>query len=225
MIHGVIYHVTRLLTNNRLLSFFSTLYNFIFSPSLIIGNGFQINGAFLRRVKIKVHGKQSQVIICPKVMMNDSVISVVGDNCKVYIDGGGTNIHHCYIGVKGNGSEVVIKKGFTTEQVSLHACEGRKIIIDEDCMFSANIDISTTDFHSVLDANTGERVNPAKDIIIGKHVWHSYGVNILKGAVIPDHVIVGKNSVVVGKLTQPFSVYAGMPAKMVKNGVDWKRSL
>lgn len=218
--------IQRLKENKPLLNFASRLYTFFYSPSIIFGGSNIItSGAFLRRVKIKVRGKNSQVAISPKVMMNDSVISVVGDNCRVFIEGGSTNIHHCNIEMRGNGSEVVIKKGFTSEQVSLHVCEGRKIVIGEDCMFSAGIYISTSDFHSVVDVNTGERQNSPKDVVIGNHVWLAHGVSILKGADIADHVVVGKSSIVVGKLDQPYSVYAGSPARMVKTGVTWKREL
>lgn len=158
-------------------------------------------------------------------MMCDSVISVVGDNCNVFIEGGSTNIPHCHIEVRGSGSEIIIKKGFTSEQVSLKACEGRKIVIGEDCMFSAGIYISTTDFHSIIDANTGARLNPAKDVIIGNHVWLAHGVSVLKGSIIPDNVVVGKSSTIAGKLDESNSVYVGTPAKMVKSGVNWKREL
>lgn len=155
--------------------------------------------------------------------MNNCVISVIGNNCNVYIEGGGTNIHYCNIEVRGFGSEVIIKKGFTSESVSLKACEGKKITIGQDCMFSAGIYISTTDFHSIFNTETNERLNPAKDVLIGKHVWLAHGVSVLKGSAIADHIIVGKSSTVTGKLIQTNSIYAGIPAKMVKTGVDWKR--
>lgn len=158
-------------------------------------------------------------------MMNDCVISVIGNNCAVFIEGGGTNIHYCNIEVRGNNSEILIKKGFTSEQVSLKACEGRKIVIGEDCMFSASIYISTTDFHSIIDANTGKRLNPAKDVIIGNHVWLAHGVSVLKGSVITNNVVVGKNSTIEGKLDESHSVYVGTPAKKIKSGVNWKREI
>ena len=224
--HITSYIIQRLKESKSLLYFASRLYTSFYSPSTIFGGGkIKISGAFLRRVKINVKGENSQVIISPKVMMNDSIVSVVGENCKVFIEGGSTNIHHCNIGVRGDGSEVIIKKGFTSEQVSLHACEGRKIVIGEDCMFSAGIYISTSDFHSIIDMNTQERQNPAKDVVIGNHVWLAHGVSVLKGSLIADHVVVGKSSVVAGNLEQSYSVYVGMPAKKVKAEVDWKREL
>lgn len=221
-----LYIVRRLKENEKLLFIASRLYSILFSPSTLLnGSNIRIRGAFLRRVKIKVHGSNSQVTICPKVMMKDCVISVSGDNCKVFIEGGGTNIHHCHIEVRDTNSEVTIKKGFTSEQVSLHACEGRKIVIGEDCMFSAGIYISTSDFHSIMDSNTGERMNPARDVVIGDHVWLGLGVTILKGSVIADHIVVGKSSIVTSWLREPYSIYVGMPAKKVKNGVIWKRDI
>ena len=176
-------------------------------------------------MKIKVHGSNNQVTISPKVMMRNCIISITGDNCKVYIEGGGTNIQYCTIEVKGSNSEVIINKGFTTEQVSLHACEGCKIVIGEDCMFSAGIYITTSDFHSIIDVDTEERLNPAKDVVIGNHVWLSYGVSILKGAEVPNNVVVGKDSTVTRKLDQLNSLYVGTPAKIVKSGINWKREL
>lgn len=220
------YTIQRLKQSERLLFAASRFYSLLHSPSLFFGGSkTKIGGAFLRRVKIKVQGHNSQVTISPKVMMNNSIISVVGNNCKVLIEGGGTNIHYCNIEVRGDNSEVSIKKGFTSEQVFLKACEGRKIVIGEDCMFSAGIYISTSDFHSIIDVNSGERLNPAKNVIIGNHVWLAHGVSVLKGAVIADHVVVGKSSTVVGKLDQPYSIYVGIPAKKVKDGVTWKREI
>ena len=221
-----LYIIQQLKENKLFLYLSSWIYNFIFSTSLIIREKkIKVEGAFLRHVKINVHGNNSQVKICPKVMMTNSVISVVGDDCNEVIEGGSTNIKHCHIEVRGLGSEVVIKRGFTSEQVSLKACEGRKIMIGEDCMFSAGIYVSTSDFHSIVDANTGERLNLAKDVVIGDHVWLAHGVSVLKGSVIPDHVVVGKSSTVTGKLEEPSAIYVGMPAKKVKTGVTWKREI
>lgn len=221
------YIIRRLKESEKLLLFASFLYTSWYSPATMFcrKKGVKISGAFLRRVKIKVKGNNNQVTISPKVMMNHCEITIAGDNCKVFVEGGGTNIQHCNLEVKHIGSQIIINKGFTTEQVALKACEGRRIEIGEDCMFSAGIYISTTDFHSVVDKSTGERINAAKDVIIGNHVWLANGVSVLKGSFIADHVIVGKDSTVVGKLEQTNSIYVGSPARKVKDGVTWKREI
>lgn len=221
------YIVRRLKENKKFLYVASFLYNLWYSPATMFcrKKGVKLSGAFLRRVRIKVIGNNNQVTISPKVMMSHCIITITGDNCKIFVEGGGTNIQHCNIEVKHSGSQVIIQKGFTTEQVALKACEGRKIEIGEDCMFSAGIYISTTDFHSVVDLNTGERLNPAQDVIIGNHVWLASGVSVLKGSFITEHVVIGKGSVVTGNIDQSHSVYVGVPAKKVKEGITWKREI
>lgn len=52
-------------------------------------------------------------------------------------------------------------------------------------------------------------------ISIGNDVWISAGVRILKGSTISDRVVVGTNAVVKGSLSAN-AIYAGMPAKLIK---------
>ena len=44
-----------------------------------------------------------------------------------------------------------------------------RIVIDEGCLLSNSIEISTTDWHSVIDEQ-GKRINHEKDVYIGKLV-------------------------------------------------------
>jgi maltose O-acetyltransferase len=53
-------------------------------------------------------------------------------------------------------------------------------------------------------------------IIIEDHVWISYNVCILKGVTIGKGAIIGAGSVVT-KDVPPFTVYAGNPAKFIRN--------
>ena len=56
-----------------------------------------------------------------------------------------------------------------------------KVKIGEDCMFAYDIDIRTGDSHSIIDKNSGKRINYAQDISIGNHVWLASHCRILKG--------------------------------------------
>lgn len=85
--------------------------------------------------------------------------------------------------------------------------------------------MSTTDFHAILNLETCRRINHAKDIIIGNHVWLGRNVNVMKGANITDDVVVGMSSMVSSAITVPHSVYAGVPVRIIKEGVSWRRSL
>lgn len=99
---------------------------------------------------------------------------------------------------------------------------GTKISIGKDCMISSNVRISTTDSHSIIDVTTRKRTNPAKNITIGNHVWLGYNVSINKGVIIAENSVIAGHSVVT-KSVRANSIAAGVPAKEVKDGVDWDR--
>lgn len=96
------------------------------------------------------------------------------------------------------------------------------ITIGDDCMFSAQTIVRTSDAHSILEG--GKRINPGKNVIIGDHVWVGYGANILKGSIIESHSVIGTQSVVAGLHVPEGSVAAGNPARVVRTGVDWDSS-
>ena len=143
----------------------------------------------------------------------------------IYIAGGSTNINNSLIAVGYKGGEIRISRGLTTENCKIEAREGNRIHIGEDCMFSFGINIATTDYHSILSASTGERINPGKDIRIGNHVWLGRNVDIMKGVSIADNIIVGAGSIVTKSLTNSNSIYVGHPAAEIKTDVTWVRPL
>ena len=106
----------------------------------------------------------------------------------------------------------------------LAACEGRNIIIGDDCMFSHSICVRTTDSHSIVN-EAGKRINKAQDIHIGNHVWIGMQSLILKGTIIPDNCIVGARATVSKSDFKENSVLTGSPAKTIKTEVNWKREL
>ena len=62
----------------------------------------------------------------------------------------------------------------------------------------------------------GERVHKNTGIKIGNNVWVGANTTILDGVVICDHVIIGAGSVVVKNIYEPYSIYAGNPARLIK---------
>ena len=87
-------------------------------------------------------------------------------------------------------------------------------------MFSSEIVFRTGDSHSIIDLS-GIRINHAKDIIIGDHVWIGHRVLVNKGVVISNNSGVGTGSVVTKKFNDENIIIAGCPAKIVKNDINW----
>lgn len=105
-------------------------------------------------------------------------------------------------------------------QITLH--EAGTITLGEDCMLSGGITMDVSDMHSILDKETGERLNPPKDITIGDHVWLAQGVRVMKGAHIGQHTIIGSRAMVLGTIPA-HSLAVGTPARIVRSGVTWDR--
>jgi len=171
-------------------------------------------------------------------------MDVIGDNNQVKIGSGSvlTNVH---FRIRGSGHRIefgencrisrgavlwfedrngVLRVGSNTTMVEVHIAVTEKstVTIGEDCMFANDIDIRTGDSHSVIDTLTGERLNPAGDIFISRHVWVAPHTVILKGVNIGENSIVATGAVVT-RSCDPGVIIGGNPAKVIKTGVSWKR--
>lgn len=219
--------ISLLRNNHAILLGVSYLYNLLHWSQIRNGlqKGVHFKGTFLNRVKIKVVGCNNEVFIGEKTMMSNSNIVVSGNNNRLTIVGGGTNINKALIRVIGDNSSITISTKFTINGGTIEACEGKSITIGEDCMFAAGIRVSTTDHHSIIDINTNERVNKASNIVIGNHVWLGRNVTLHKGAYIADDAVIGEGSIVNGLLETEQAIYVGRPARLVKQGITWDRKL
>ena len=100
-----------------------------------------------------------------------------------------------------------------------NACDGSSIKIEDNCLFSNNIEIHTTDYHKIYSDN--QRYNFPKDVVIGKHTWVGLRSLIMKGVHLAPNTVVGANSVVSDSFSECNVVIAGVPAKIVKRNVGW----
>ncbi|EHA13545.1 type 12 methyltransferase [Halomonas sp. HAL1] len=148
-------------------------------------------------------------------------ISISGDSNKVFFEEG--VVFRGRLIVRGNNQVVTIGKFSTFQSAYLLCQEGCNIEIGHWCMFSRDIEIRTTDAHSVVDVKSRERVNHPASVKIGNHVWVGVGSLISKGSEIPNDSIVGAYSFVNKKFTDENVLIAGTPAKIVRQGVTWNR--
>lgn len=122
-----------------------------------------------------------------------------------------------------NHCAIRIGKNTTIESAQLAAVEDYSFItIGEDCMLSNGIRIITTDSHNVIDLESGKRINPAKNVIIGNHVWIGANCTINKGVSIGDNAIIAGNSVVTHNVPAN-TIVGGIPARVIKENITWDR--
>jgi len=90
----------------------------------------------------------------------------------------------------------------------------KEIIIGDDCAISDNFTAYDSDFHQINGSmNT-------KAIIIEDHVWIGTRVTVLPGVVIGYGSVIAAGSVVT-KNVPPESLVAGVPAKVIKEHIEW----
>jgi acetyltransferase-like isoleucine patch superfamily enzyme len=197
---------------------------------------------WLRNNHVTDLGKNN-VIINHNAALESNTIEIYGDNNTLLFEVG-ASVKHCTIKVYGNGHKLFIGKEVVLTQTLLwfedSDCEisfgygttmqrfghiavtepGRKIVIGSNCMFSFNVDIRNGDSHAIFDAATGKRINYAKDIIIHDSVWLGAYTQVLGGADIGAHSIVGIRSLV-NKPIPEGVIVAGIPAKVVRENIKW----
>ncbi len=192
------------------------------------GNSFKVKGcrleincALLKRSRIEAHGLGNSIEIGQLTRMTGTTIFIKGNNNKVIIDDE-NGFENCSIWIEDDNNEIHIgRHNRFFKNSHLAALEGTKITIGCDGLFAPDVQIRTSDSHSIIDKDSGRRVNAAADVTIGDHVWIATGAVVLKGSVVPSDCVVGINSLVNKKLDEESCVYAGNPAKKVKTGVSW----
>ncbi len=197
-------------------------------------NSIKYKDIFHAKLKITSHGaihinkyiigSKNSLYVGRGSMLDHVNIRIVGYNNSITI---GENVYigkKCSLWLEGNNISITIGNRCSfTHDTQLCAQENNcKIDIGTDCMFSHHINVRTSDSHLIYDKQTGERLNFSQDVIIGNHVWIAPEAKIMKGCMIGDGSIIGSNAIVT-KDVPSNSLAVGIPAKIVKSNISWKR--
>ncbi|MFM1997249.1 MAG: hypothetical protein RLZZ111_1636 [Planctomycetota bacterium] len=195
----------------------------------VVGRGNVIDvdpTATLRRVTFAVSGHGNLVRIGPGCMLEGVTVNLRGDGQRVVLAAGVCVRRSAELWIVGDGGAIDVGAGTTFESATVGVAEaGGRLTIGADCMFAHEVDVRTGDSHSILDAATGARLNPSRDISIGDHVWVGGRCIILKGVVIPRDCVVAAGAVVTKPVAEPGTIVGGNPARVLKTGVTWDRRL
>ncbi|MDR6627994.1 hypothetical protein [Caulobacter segnis] len=129
---------------------------------------------------------------------------------------------HGFINVLCSGGRLAIGDGTTMVQGSIQLHEPGEIVIGRDCMISSQVYVSLSDIHPIFDLATGQRINPAASVYLGDHVWAGLRCMIMKGAKVGSGGIIAAGAIVSGD-TPANAVVAGAPARVLREGVAWRR--
>ena len=176
---------------------------------------------YKKTIKLLITGKRNRVEIHEPLAVRNFSLTITGENNIFKIDKN-SQINKLSVSM-GKGTNIRIGKCFSCQNVKLLT---RKTVetnleIGDDCMFSYDIVIRTGDSHTIYDINSKDCLNQNADIKIGNHVWIAPRVMIFKDTIIPDNSIVAASSIVTRKFHQENTLYAGVPAKPVRAGINW----
>lgn len=93
----------------------------------------------------------------------------------------------------------------------------KSLTIGHDCIIAWDVYISDSNWHEI------SGMTRCAPVSIGDHVWISHGVSVLKGSVIPSGCIVGAKSLISQVFTAENALLAGVPAKVMRDSVEWSR--
>ena len=186
------------------------------------GNVFMAEGAKLSGVQLEIIGDNNRIRVAPGCVLSNVYFRIRGSGHQIEFGEKCRVSRGAVLWFEDREGVLRVGSGTTMVEVHIAVTENSKVLIGEDCMFANDIDIRTGDSHSVIDMQTGERLNFPGDVVISRHVWIAPHTVILKGVTIGENSIVATGSVVT-KSCEPGVIMGGNPAKAIKTGVSWKR--
>lgn len=197
------------------------IHNLLYCPQAIFSSQVNCKGAWLNNVHF--HLASTSHVDIRNCIIRDSQILMLNEGCSLRL-GNGCRVKNVRFYCEDKNSSIESLTKLTIGGGEIASTEGCNIKIGNDCMFSNDIEIRNGDSHSIVSEDDhNHRINPAKDIIIGNHVWLTAHVRILKGSIIPDNCIIANSAIVSHPLEKKNSIYGGNPIKLLKQDIYWKR--
>jgi len=123
----------------------------------------------------------------------------------------------------GAGSSVIFDGGVTaTREAVVDARNGGSIVARWGQLWAANVYVATDDMHRLESLETGVRLNPyGASIKLGRHIWLGRDVILTGDVEIGDDTVIGTRSMVRGQKIPANTAVAGVPARVIREGVTW----
>ena len=192
-------------------------YNFISSKVKKVG---RLNFVSLSNSKIQFD-KNSQILLRAKIMIGIKQVKsskletriLIEENAKLEVNGNFSMYAGGYIRIIKNG-HLVLNGGFINEGVEITCASS--ITIGKGATIARDVVIRDYDGHTIELPD----YKIAKPIVIGCNVWIGNRAIILKGVTIGDGAIIAAGSIVTKDVPSE-AIVAGIPSKVVKEGVKW----
>ncbi len=184
-----------------------------------------INENFKREnFQIYIDGNDNIIDIGEIKDCKNSAIKIHGNSNNITLENSSQFIYNTNLYCSTSNSKFLLKKNTSIIGADINLRTNKSSIeIGEDCMLSDGIKIMSGDGHLITDRNTGLPLHKEGFCKIGSHVWIGQDAVIGKNTIIPDGCVIGARSVVTKAFSEENSIIAGIPAKIVRRNIEWKR--
>ncbi len=175
---------------------------------------------FYDRSPVKIIGSNNRIEIAPENQFYKLELIINGSNNHISIGEG------CWGSLKIiiDTDDTVVKIGKNCAFRGLESGlweRGSRLTIGDEVMAAKDSRMYVSDFHAIVDLESGNAINPGSHITVGNHVWIGERAMILKNNTVADDIIIAAGAIVTKDLGESHSIYAGNPAHKVKSGVTW----
>ena len=172
---------------------------------------------------LSVDGLNNFIYVGDQSFFKDAKLIIRGNNNTLVI-GPGAKARNDRFTLIGNDTSLLVGRGATWVGGGQVLCESdaTHIVIGDDCMVAYGVVIRTSEGHTIWTRDSLQLVNPPASVILEPHVWIGNSAKVSKGCTIGTGSIIAQNSVAKGVL-KPNCVYAGAPARCVRENVVWSR--
>ncbi len=170
---------------------------------------------------VTIAGDRSRILISSGSLLIGATLHI-GSDCHVEIHNTrlAASEVHCLAGA----SILIGEQCSFTWRTQILAHERGRIRIGSRCLFATETLVTLSDMHTVFDAISRKRLNPARDVDIGSHVWVGFRALVLKGATIGEGAVIGAGSIVTNTIPAS-SLAAGNPARVLRKAIAWSAEL
>lgn len=176
-----------------------------------------------KRTICEIH-KNAQVCLNGRLLLNINKVKgsraemllKLEDKAILTVNGYATFVFGCDVCVFENARLTIGNNSFVNAGTDIRCMNS--VTIGDGVGIGRKVTIMDSDCHTVVTEN-GRNVLSAP-VTIGNHVWIGANARILKGVTIGDGALVAAGAVVT-KDVPPNTIVAGIPAKVIKEKIEW----
>jgi acetyltransferase-like isoleucine patch superfamily enzyme len=174
----------------------------------------------LTNSQINFIGKNN-ILVCEEgVHLWNSRIDFNLDNSVLYLS---SNIHEYSVNISIHKNNVcyIGKNNFFNGRTVFVLSEAKNIVLGDGCFISYNVVFRTSDGHCIYHKSSKDRLNYAKSIYVGDHVWFGQNALVFKGSKIGSGSVIGAGAVVSNKTVKSNTTWAGAPLRLIHEDTFW----